>query len=111
MLVNDSQEEHPVQTGITDHAVLIDDPSLAPILAASKMALPGRLSHWIFSAVSMRETSEKASVELGLADEAPALYTLRHGRASHGHVFGIRSRAEVKERGSLLTDAILRRYG
>jgi len=111
LIVNDSKEGVPGKTGISDHSVLIDSVELFGLLEALKMARPGRQVLWTFSPEEMRELFRVAVTELGLADEAPTLYTLRHGGASHDLLHGRRTLPEVKERGGWQTDASLRRYG
>jgi len=99
------------KTGMTDESVVIDSPHLWDALAALKSARPGATCLWTFSPEQMRQHFKEAFDELGLWEEDPSMYRLRHGGASHDLLTQRRSWVDTQERGRWLTAASLRRYG
>ena len=89
---------------------MIDHSDLCRLIAALKLAVQDDESLGDFEPDQIRKTFQTSLLMLGLVEERPSLYTLRHGGASDDLLSGARSRKEVKDRGRWQTDSSLRRY-
>lgn len=110
ILVNDAASGRPGKTGVTDESVIVDDPSLWPLLLALRLKRRPEASLWTFSPHQLRQAFAEALIQLQIADEQTTLYSLRHGGASDDLLSGRRTRKEVKDRGRWRTDQSLNRY-
>jgi hypothetical protein len=110
LILNDASDDRPGKTGVSDEAIVVDTPEMAPLLAALLEAHPAEHSLWDFDAQQLRLRFSDAMVTLNMADGNHTLYELRHGGASHDLLARRRTLAQVKERGRWVADTSLRRY-
>ena len=81
---------------------------LGPLLVSLLTGAPDK-KVFDFDYQRFRDLFASAQVKLGLK-QVFILYQLRHGGPSHDRAVGMRSLAEVKQRGGWLTDNSVKRY-
>ncbi|CAK0892339.1 unnamed protein product, partial [Prorocentrum cordatum] len=109
LIVNDACLDRPGKTGEMDESVIVDNPTLWPLLDALVLGKKTSDGLWTFAPDEVRSMFRRAAAALGLEAEM-TLYSLRHGGASDDLLSLRRTRKEVKDRGRWRTDQSLLRY-
>lgn len=107
ILVHPITEMRPGKTGLYDEAVLIDDPTIAPVLhwLTVNRALDEKV--WQHKIAEELSLFNRAATALSLERLKPCRYSLR----SHDFLTKRRARTDIKRRGRWKTDGSVRRYG
>ena len=111
LIINDADSGHVSKTGVSDEAIIIDNPVLYPALEALAQARSATDCLWIFTPQQVRDSFAAGLLQLGMGHLSPCLYTLRHGGASYDLLRRQRPMKVVKARGRWISDQSLRRYG
>ncbi|CAK0804545.1 unnamed protein product, partial [Prorocentrum cordatum] len=109
LIVNDACLDRPGKTGEMDESVIVDNPTLWPLLDALVLGKKTSDGLWTFAPDEVRSMFRRAAAALGLEAEM-TLYSFRHGGASDDLLSLRRTRKEVKDRGRWRTDQSLLRY-
>ncbi|CAK0793905.1 unnamed protein product, partial [Prorocentrum cordatum] len=109
LIVSDACLDRPGKTGEMGESVIVDNPTIWPLLEALVHDKGPADGLWTFAPDEVRSVFRRAAAALGLETEL-TLYSLRHGGASDDLLSLRRTRTEVKDRGRWRTDQSPPRY-